>query len=54
MMSLREVAMGLAKEPGSGDLLADLVTVSGDLFWASGIVRGIKRAYTKADLDRLR
>jgi hypothetical protein len=25
IMSLREVAMGLAKEPGSGDLLADLV-----------------------------
>ena len=36
IMSLREVAMGLAKEPGSGDLLADLVRFLETYFGRAG------------------
>jgi hypothetical protein len=36
IMSLREVAMGLAKEPGSGDLVADLVRFLETYFGRAG------------------
>jgi hypothetical protein len=36
IMSLREVAMGLAKEPGSGDLLGDLVRFLETYFGRAG------------------